>query len=52
MTTEPRIMMPLYVRPAKKKAVDALAKRLDVSTQSLLREGIDLVLAKYARRRP
>jgi hypothetical protein len=45
-----QILMPAYVRPDQKKALDALAKRLDVSVQSLVREGIDLVLKKRGRK--
>jgi len=42
-----QVPMQSYVRPEQKKALDALAKRREVSAQSLLREGLDLVLAKY-----
>lgn len=42
-----QVPMQSYVRPDQKKALDTLAKRREVSAQSLLREGLDLVLAKY-----
>jgi hypothetical protein len=45
-----QILMPAYVRPDQKKSIDALAKQLGVSVQSLMREAVDLVVGKHARK--
>jgi len=37
----------LYITPAQRRALQRLAARLDTSMGRLLREGADLVLAKY-----
>lgn len=40
-------LMSAYVRPEQRTALKKLAKKLGVSAQSLMREGVDLVLKKY-----
>ena len=42
--------LPLYVRPDQKAELKALAARLDRTQQELLREAIDMLLKRYARK--
>lgn len=46
-----QIMTPAYIRPDQAVALAALAKRLEVSKQSLIRDGLDLVFKKHGETR-
>lgn len=48
-TLTPKLM---HLKPDKARALEALAKRLGVKQSELMREGIDLVLKRYATKRP
>ncbi len=45
-----QILMPAYVRPDQVAALAEVAKRLGVSRQSLLRDGLDLILKRHGVR--
>jgi hypothetical protein len=45
----PKFSTTLYIAPTQHRPLTQLARRLDVSMGHLIREGINLVLAKYAK---
>ncbi|HEX7044494.1 MAG TPA: ribbon-helix-helix domain-containing protein [Burkholderiales bacterium] len=45
-----RELMPLYLRPEQKTALEKLSKATGKPQQVLAREGIDLLLAEYGTR--
>lgn len=44
-----RVMLSLYLDPAQHEAVKKLSEKTRVPSAVYLREGVDLVLAKYSK---
>jgi len=49
-TTEKRIKTAIYFDPEQKAALEALSKQTRVPWATYVREGIDMVLAKYRKK--
>jgi predicted DNA-binding protein len=46
-----KVVISVYVEPEQKAALDKLSKQTRVPTAIYLREGVDLVLKKHARKK-
>jgi len=46
-----KILTSFYLEPSQKKGLAELSKRTRVPVSTYVREGIDLVLKKYARKK-
>jgi len=45
-----KVMMPLYVTPEQRKLLQAASKSSGRPMQEIVREGLDIVLRKYAKK--